>query len=401
MNSKIYKWFICGAGTLALFCTGGLLVTGFNVYTPYLISEGGLTNAQVSLILMVRNLFTLIAMFLVVPMIRKLDVRLGMTAAVLVAAAAFLVLSAAGNFPMYVAGMSLSGLSYGLGGMVTVSVIIRRWFAEHDGLPLGICTAGTGLSSVIGSPVITWMVEKFSMRFAFRMEAIFMAAVAALLFLLIRNYPSLEKEHEVEEIRRAKLADKKHHEVFAITHGEWMLLVLGVLFCGMSYNVSPYLSVLFRERSFDAAAVGWLLCFMGVALMVGKIVYGEAVDVLGRVRAGNVFHGCFVAAILICTLCLPGNSVMACFAMALLGLGFPMLSVGLSELAGGLAHPEYYADAVKQLQIIYMIGSLVFGPVPGLMADRFGSYTPVYVVLVVISLLSAVLQQFILAKHSK
>ena len=55
MNLRLYRWVICLAGTLALFCTGGLLVTGFNVYTPYLISEGGLSNAEVSVVLMLRK----------------------------------------------------------------------------------------------------------------------------------------------------------------------------------------------------------------------------------------------------------------------------------------------------------------------------------------------------------
>ena len=401
MNAKIYRWIICAACTLALFCTGGLLVTGFNVYTPYLISEGGLTNSQVSVILMVRNLLTLVSMFLVVPMIRRFDLRLSMTIAVGIAAVAFALFSVAGGFGMFCAAMAFAGLAYGLGGMVSVSVIIKRWFETHDGLALGICAAGTGLSAVIGSPVLTAMVESHGMRYSFRMEALFMVCAAALMFLLIRNYPSRKKAAEVQEIRRRKLADKKHHEVFHLTRARWLILMAGVLLCGMSYNVSPYLTVLFREKGFDAGMVGWLMSLMGLTLMAGKVIYGEAVDVLGRVKSGNIFHGCFIAAILICALCVPGSRVMACSGMALLGIGFPMLSVGLSELAAGTARLEYYADAVKQTQIVYMLGSLAFGPVPGIMADTMGNYMAVYYLLAAVALGSAVMQQFVLATCKK
>ena len=107
MNPKIYRWVICLACMLALFCTGGLLVTGFNVYTPYLISEGGLTNPQVSVVLMVRNLFTLISMFIVVPLIRRMDIRLNITSAILVAALAFVVFSLAKGFFAFCVGMAL------------------------------------------------------------------------------------------------------------------------------------------------------------------------------------------------------------------------------------------------------------------------------------------------------
>ena len=401
MNPKIYRWVICLACMLALFCTGGLLVTGFNVYTPYLISEGGLTNPQVSVVLMVRNLFTLISMFIVVPLIRRMDIRLNITSAILVAALAFVVFSLAKGFFAFCVGMALSGLAYGLGGMVSVSVIIRRWFDEHDGLALGICTAGTGLSAVIGAPIITAMVEGRSMRFSMRMEAWFMLAAAALMFLLLRNYPSAEKREAVRRERAAKVADRTHHSVFDLTRGMQIALILGVLLCGMSYNASPYLTVLFREKGFDSATVGWLISFMGLALCVGKVIYGEVVDKLGRIRAGNLFHGAFVLAIALCAICLPGSQVMAYGAMLLLGVGFPMLSVGLSELAAGTAREEYYADAVKQMQIIYMIGSVAFGIVPGTLAEWLGAYTPVYWLLTAIALAAAVLQQGVLIRRDR
>ena len=134
MEPKYYRWVICGAGMIALFCTGGLLITGFNVYTPYLISEGGLSDAEVSLVLLVRNLFSLLSMFLVVPMIRKLDIRLNITLAVLSGAAAFAVFSAAQHVILFCLGMALAGFAYGTGCMVSVSVVIKRWFDDHDGL---------------------------------------------------------------------------------------------------------------------------------------------------------------------------------------------------------------------------------------------------------------------------
>ena len=399
MNIRFYRWVICLAGTMALFCTGGLVVTGFNVYTPYLISEGGLTNAQVSVVLMLRNVFTLLSMFIVVPVIRRIDIRLDITIAVLAAAAAFLTFSLAKSFPAFCFGMLFSGLSYGLGGMVSVSVIINRWFDEHEGLALGICAAGTGVSAVIGSPIITSMVENHSMQYSFRMEAGFMVLVAAVLFLLLRNYPSLEKQEAVRRERQAKIADHGKNEIYSLDHKQKVILFLGVLLCGMSYNASPFITALFREKGFNAAEVGWLASFMGLALCIGKCAYGEVVDLFGRVRAGNLFFGCFVLAIFLCAACVPGSHVMAYTAIALLGVGFPMLSVGLSQLAAGTSHKEYYADALKQLQILYTVGSISFGTVPGILADRIGSYAPSYYLLALLALLAAIFQQSVLMRR--
>ncbi len=225
-----------------------------------------------------------------------------------------------------------------------------------------------------------------------------MALTAALLFFLMRNYPSEEKRQAVLRERQAKTAGHRHYDAFALSRAEKLLLYLGVLMCGMSYTVSPFLTVLFREKGFDAATVGWLVSFMGLALCVGKCVYGGAVDLMGRVRAGNVFYGCFVLAIFLCAACVPGSRVMAYAAMTLLGVGFPMLSVGLSQLAAGTARPEYYADAVRQLQTMYMLGTVVFSAVPGIMADRMDTYVPCYYLLAAVALVSALIQQGLLMK---
>lgn len=401
MNPKLYRWVICAAGTLALFCTGGLLVTGFNVYTPYLISEGGLTNGEVSVVLMVRNLFSLLSMFLVVPLIRRLDIRLNVTTAVLSGAIAFTVFSIAKNFVLFCLGSAFAGLAYGLGGMVSVSVVIKRWFDDHEGLALGICAAGTGLSAVIGSPIITEMVENHSMQFSMRAEAVFLALMAGLLFLLTRNYPSPEKREEVRRERQAKTAEHGRYDAFALSRAEKWILLLGVFLCGMSYTVSPFMTVLFREKGFDAAEVGWMASFMGLALCVGKCVYGGAVDLLGRVRAGNVFYGCYVLAIFLCAACVPGSHIMAYTALTLLGVGFPMLSVGLSQLAAGTAHSEYYADAVRQLQTAYMLGTVAFSTVPGILADQMGTYVPCYYILTAVALAAALIQQGLLMKKER
>ena len=92
---------------------------------------------------------------------------------------------------------------------------------------------------------------------------------------------------------------------------------------------------------------------------------------------------------------------MAYTALTLLGVGFPMLSVGLSQLAAGTSKPDTYADAVRQLQTVYMLGTVAFGTVPGFLAGRFGSYAPCYYILAALALTGALIQQGLLIKQEK
>ena len=47
-------------------------------------------------------------------------------------------------------------------------------------------------------------------------------------------------------------------------------------------------------------------------------------------------------------------------------------------MGGGLQPGADYDRLVKWLSTSYMLGALVTGPVPGILADRFGSYVPAY-----------------------
>lgn len=59
-------------------------------------------------------------------------------------------------------------------------------------------------------------------------------------------------------------------------------------------------------------------------------------------------------------------------------IGSVLLSVGITVIGDAVAKPEYYTIVVKRIQIVYMLGSVAFGGVPGIIADRMGSYWPAY-----------------------
>ena len=100
-----------------------------------------------------------------------------------------------------------------------------------------------------------------------------------------------------------------------------------------------------------------------------------------------------VAGQILCSLAGRTSYAVALAAMACLGLGLPLSTVGLSMFALDVAAPEAYGKAVKWFQTAYMVGALAFGPVPGMLADATGSYTPAYVILSVFAAASMVLVQ--------
>ena len=74
--------------------------------------------------------------------------------------------------------------------------------------------------------------------------------------------------------------------------------------------------------------------------------------------------------------------------VVLYGLGVPLSTVGLAVWAADFGGEARVAQLVQQLQLSYAIGSLLLSTMPGMIADRTGSYAPAYLVLLACSVVS-------------
>ena len=190
-------------------------------------------------------------------------------------------------------------------------------------------------------------------------------------------------------------------QVLLLINAQAAFVMAGVLLMGFTYPATSHISVLYRNEGFSPAHVSLLVSAMGAALFVGKCVYGQAADKLGNFRSGNIFFGMLVIGSALCCLAGNGNMGLAVAAVVLVSCGSVLLSVGLTIIADAVAKKQYYAVVVRRIQIIYMLGSMVFGVVPGIIADHVGNYIPAYVLITVFAAAAALLIQPILYKRSR
>ena len=374
MKNPKGAWRMCFAAALALFCVVGLTVNAFSVYLPYLQLRCGLSNTQSANYIMVRSLFAFGALFFVGAFYHRLELRAGIAAALTMAALSLLLYARADSFPELCLAAVVGGLAYGLGGMYPSSLLIRRWFSCHSGLALGICSAATGLAAIVGAPVVTALAERFSVGTALILEGGLLLVCAGVCAGLVRNRPEGAAQAPPEAAPAARGP--------RLT---WMFPA--VVAVGVLGNTGfQFLTMLYSERGLSAFEVSALVSVVGGALMGGKFLFGEIVDRWGACRANWLFFGMAIAG---CVLnCLGGSYALAVAAMVLLGLGLAVCTVGLTVYAGDLSRPEDFAGTLRQYQIAYLLGSLLFGPVPGLLADWTGSYVPFYILVTALTVFS-------------
>ncbi len=374
MNNKKNPWAVCIGCTLLLFCTVGLTTSSFSVYQPYLISIIGLSNTQASTVITVRSLSSLVGIIFVQKYISLMGLRRGMIIMNLLAALSFFVFGLADNFSSCCAAAAMLGLCYGLGGTVSVSIAIKRVFASHQTLALGICSAGTGVATIVCPPIATALISGFSLRHALWAEGAFLLLASIATFILIgpkvNNRPPELKQSDIRAPRSP--GEKK----------SFIIVCAASLLIGAMGNTGwNHLSVLYSTEGADPLTVSRLISFIGLALTAGKVLYGELSDRMG----GRKTAICFCSVLIL-------GEILACFAgllampvalmsMLCMGIGLPISTVGFSSMASDLSTAAHYPSSLRAFQLWYMIGTFATGPIPGIIADHCGSYIPFYYIL--------------------
>ncbi len=398
MKKHHYAWTICAAGTLLIFITMGAVSNGFSIYLPYIRDEFGLSNAQTSTLVTMRLVVAFFCMLLIGKYYELFEIRLGGSLAAAFGAIAFTIYSFASSFPMFALGAGVSGLAYGFGSMVPVSILMSRWFDDHKALAISICSAGSGLGSVVLPPVITGLLRALSMKTVLRLEATFIIACALIIYLLIRNNPydlGLTRlgENRDRLAQAAKDSAATRSLKAPLTKGVLILSCAGCFLMGAQGNPGiMHIPVLFTSEGFTAVFAATLMSIIGAALTVGKIIFGEVTDKIGGFRSSVIFFVILALGNGLCCLAGLGSPVLSLCAAFTLGFGYSVSTIGPSIWAGDLSSEFEFSKTVRTFQIFYSLGALITASVPGILADQFGgSYVPAFVMFTVMSVVASVL----------
>ena len=127
---------------------------------------------------------------------------------------------------------------------------------------------------------------------------------------------------------------------------------------------------------------------IGIVLTLSKVVYGEVTDKIGGFRSSMLFATILFVGNVLCCFAFLKSPLISVLNVLFLGVGYPIATIGQSIWAGDLASKAEFSTVVRRLQVTYSAGSLVFSGIPGILADKFGSYEPAFVMFSICGLLS-------------
>lgn len=398
MKAQPYRFTICALSTVMVFVCVGLVSNAFSICLPFIIKVHGFSNTQISLLATMKSVTSLLAMFSADRYYGRLGLKKGIALAMLSASLSFFIYGISSTPLLYCAASALSGISYAMGGMIPASLLIRQWFPLKPAAALGIAASGSGIGSVLGPVTLLFLIENFGLSSAFLAQALAVASVTLPIVALIReNTPehtgietaSVEDFPETE-VSSGSSRDCIHggtllhnrlsrREQLRILCGSFLIGVLGLT----GFN---YLSLLYTSAGHSAATVSFFLSLMGILLIAGKCSFGWIADRAGSFRTAALFCLFLCIGQLLCCFAPQSGRLLFGITFLFLGMGLALASVGLSIMASDFCQVGNYATVLKNYQLSYALGGLVSSAVPGMLADRTGSYLPSYILFFILSI---------------
>ncbi len=389
------SWLVCLGGGLAIFTSMGLGMNIYSTYQPTIIELNGFTNAQGSLITTVRSFFAILGILSIGKLVDKIGLRATMGLGMLSSVLAYVVFGFATTFPAYCVGGSLSGISYALAGMVPLSYAITRWFNVRRGYALGLAAAGSGVATIVAPTFVTRSLQAQGLSATFFCEAAIMVVLTVLVLTLVRNYP---EDLGLTPFGEQQIEDAPHRpeRTTDLSPTLWWMMVAASFLAGAPVGAGfAHVTVLYDSEGFSATQITLLYSYMGVILMVGKVLYGQISDVLGGYRSNFLIFGVTILGAIFCCMAPLGSMVLAFLAMTGVALSLSLSSIAQSVWLHELGASHLYERRIRLLNVAFMLGNLSFSASPGFIADATGSYVPAFALFGGVTVVAFVLIQLV------
>ncbi len=320
------------------------------------------------------------------------------------AVAALVLFSVAENVWVFYAGGVLLGLGIAWTTTTMVGYVVNLWCRERKGTIMGAVLACSGVGAVIGtqllSPIINREGDVFAYRSAYRLAAVILLAAGIVVVALYRDHPA--GETSVPEAKKSR--EKGEADPGLLRRAEfWAALgcvfVGGMVLQGIQGVAVPHLQDVGLSADFGAT----VLSCQAVVLVVTKFSTGWLFDKRG-LRFTSAL--CMTAAVLTVAVLVPVTAsatgkVLALTFAVVSAAALPIETVMLPIYAQGLFGQKSYHKALGIFVAAKDIGYATGGPVMNLCYDLTGDYRIAFIGAGVLMAAALVTMEWIIRRTAK
>lgn len=189
MRRIYYGWWIVAAAMLVYMLIIGSCFSAFGLFVKPVSTEFDLSRADMNTALILLNL----GMAVLAPFIGRLIDRVPVKAILIISTLLIggsLTIISFSKALMLSAGVIAVPLAFGVvGGTMSMSMLIARWFVLHRGRALVLAVIGNSLAGIVVAPVAGWLIEAEGWRTALFTIAVVVTILLLCVALLVRERP--------------------------------------------------------------------------------------------------------------------------------------------------------------------------------------------------------------------
>ena len=292
-------------------------------------------------------------------------------------------------------------------GTLPLSIILNNWFNERIGFVIGLAFMGSGLGGMIlGFLTGQWIIA-YGWRMTYKILAIItFVAIAPCVYFIIKIDPKevglapLGKSRNIDPGDYSKLDNEEGMMLSEAmkTIRFWGLCIGSLIFSisGLTLfnSISPHLTDVGYSIAFSANIVA---LYMG-ALAIGKFLLGYLLDRFGLRK--TTFISCF--AILFGCISILYSKYYIALAVLIVGtgIGCSYFTVAYPVIAKNIYGKKDYSSIYGFISAVHSLGGIIAPIVNGYLYDMTGSYNTSFKTMVIVSIISIIIFNFVLPKET-
>lgn len=292
---------------------------------------------------------------------------------------------------IYIGYGCLMGIGLGIGYITPVKTLML-WFKDHKGLATGLAVMGFGAASSIASPIITFLLNKYSLWLTFIiLSAIYFIPLLIAHFIIKK--PSWFKE-TIEKSDFKVLSMFKNKAFIKI----WFMIFINIT-CGLA--LISIASPLLNEMNCSKATIAVVISIMGLCNGLGRLVFSAFSDKLKN-RA-YIYLIIFIISVItiglsiLCKSFIVPIAITLCIISSTYGAGFSNLPTLLSDKYGMKNISKIHGLSLTAWAIAGLCGNQL----SSFIQYQTGSYKNVLIVLIIAYLIGGCISFNLIKKGNK
>jgi len=405
-----YKWVIVALCFLMVGTCLGFCSSNKSLYLSAITDALNIKRSAFSINDSCRFVTTAIVNIFFGTLVNKFGTKKLISAGFVSLILSMLIYSFAENIFVFYLGGCLLGIGLSWTTTTMVGCVINKWCKENKGTIMGAVLCANGLGGAIAAQIITPIIYQegnpFGYRTAYRLVALILAVVGALIVIFFKENPKgYDTTQKVEHKKKARgegwvgieytEAVKKHYFYSAAI----CIFLTGLVLQGINGVAAAHM----QDVGLDAAYVGTVLSFHSLALAGFKFLTGVVYDRFGLRTTMTI---CDVTAVLVMFVLAvltnsPLGKILAMFYGVFSALALPLETIMLPIFASDMFGEKSFNKILGLFVSINTAGYAVGSPLMNWAFDIWGTYTPMLIVCCLIMVAITIVFQFVLTSANK